>query len=76
MPPGSLFFCHAAPDRAGRDLLTLRVVAQENLPNLEKRDIAMATVGVALRRRDQTWQQRRPELDGMTGGGEARNQAS
>src|SRR5205807_1434991 len=44
MPPGSFFFRHATPDRAGRDFLTFRIVAQEYLPDLKKRDIAMATV--------------------------------
>src|SRR5208283_359069 len=67
MPPGPCFLRQPSPDSAGGDLLTVFAVARKDLPDLEKRDVAMATVGVALRRRDQPWQQAWPHIGKLRG---------
>ena len=52
----------AVADAGGRDELVLRLVALENLSDLEQRDIRKAAIVIGLRGRDQARQQARPHV--------------
>ncbi len=67
MTADAVGFGQRTAQAAGRDELILGLVAPENLPDLEQRHVGIATVGIALRRRNQPGEQARPHIGQFSG---------